>query len=160
MLSWLFGKSKSHQEVLQLNLQRISFLMDYLQQCSFKEKEDVVDILNKGLILNIPSDAPDPEDRLWVDPSNSNLAISFSCNDQSFPSRVNQLSIIGFKDIANTLIIGTATEAKNGKLMWSISTESEARNVPALARVIQKNIWVMPGWKVGGFSGYQYLERK
>ena len=136
MLSWLFGKSKSHQEVLQLNLQRISFLMDYLQQCSFKEKEEVVEILNKGLILNIPSDVSDPEDRLWPDPSNSNLAISFSCNDLSSPSQVNQLSIIGFKDIANTLIIGTATEAKNGKLMWRISTESDARSVPALARVI------------------------
>lgn len=160
MLSWLFGKSESHQEVLQLNLQRISFLMNYLQQCSFKQKGEVVDLLNNGLLLNIPVNIPDPEDRHWPDPSNNNLAISFSCNSPSSPSQVNQLCITGFNDLANTLIIGTAAEAKNGKLMWRICPESNTRSVSALARVIQKEIWKMPDWKVKGFADYQYLEKR
>lgn len=160
MFSRLFGKSKSHQAVLQVNLQRISFLMEYLQQCALKDKDEVVSILNQGLMLGIPNDISDPEHRHWPDPSNDNFAISFGCFNSDTEKQVTQVCITGFNDIANTLIIGTANKHKNGKLMWRVSPESDARKTPALSRIIQKSIWEMPGWSIGGLKEYQYLEKE
>ncbi len=160
MFSWLFGKSKAHKSIISLNLKRISFLMEYLQQCSLKDKNEVVQILNKGLMLGIPDDVVDSDDRLWPDPSNNNLAISFSFLSSSVRNQVNQLIINGFGDIANTLVIGTANEHKDGKLMWRVSAESEARETPFLSGEIQNDIWEMPGWRISGVSGYKYLEKE
>ena len=169
------------REAVQRHVKRIEFLMVYLEQHLMKDKKDVVEALNRDLQTHIPSDMYDPEGRTWPDGNNKNLTVGFSCTAMPTPgssrpsaaamalekiknpsaaTAVNQFTITGYAEIANTLVIGTGFEA-GGKLVWSISEESEAREIPPLARAVQRALWKMPGWEVDNvMPGWRRLEKK
>ncbi len=160
MLSRIFGAVRVSQQLLQLNVDRVRFLMEYLQQHALKNKHAVVESLNRELLLSIPEGLRDPEGRIWPDPSNKNLAISFNCNDSTHPNRVDQFVIRGFEQLANTSIFGSAHEPYDGKLMWSVDIESRFSKVPPLARALEKAIYQMPGWKVIGFDNIRFVQQQ
>ena len=159
MFDWLFGRNKLSNELLQLNLDRISFLMGYLQQHAFKPKNEVVRALNRELLLAIPEELKDPEGTIWPDPSNQNLAISFNCLDPSHPDRVTSFGIHGFEALAGATIIGTATDAK--AVGWRTGTEFPGLEAGPLTRAVNEALWKMPGWKTCEtiFSKYKYLQK-
>jgi len=161
VLSWLLGKSKISVHAAELHLDRVRFLMEYLEQHALKDKKAVVVALNRELLLKIPLELQDPEGRHWFDPSNKNLAISFTCNDRSHSSRVNQFVITGFEQLANTLFIGTVHGGGDKTVVWwSASVESDMRDVPPLAKAVQEAFWKMPGWKlIDGFGRQNWLQR-
>ncbi len=149
-----------NKKELHLNLDRIDFLMGYLQKYALMNKSEVVACLNNELLLGIPSNMPDPERRNFPDPSNKNLGVSFNCDDLENPHRVcQQIIITGYEDLANLLIIGTASGP--GTLHFTVSPESNARPIPTLSRAVQEQIWKLPGWEVHNISrSYKYLTKK
>ena len=156
-----FFRKKVSEDAVKAHLERISFLMKYLEQYGLWNNKQVVEILNKELLLGIPEDIQNPEDRVWPDPSNSNIAISFACNDHDNINCVNQFMLIGFDAMANTLIIGTAhqEDKERAHFSWSITNESDARSVPRLSERIHQEFWNLPGYSQIGLGEFRFLKR-
>lgn len=156
-----FFRKKVSGDAVKAHLERISFLMKYLEQYGMCNKKQVVKILNKELLLGIPKEIQDPEDRVWPDPSNSNIAISFACNDRDNINCVNQFTLIGFDAMANTLIIGTAhlEDKEQTHFTWSISKESDARSMSPLSERIHQEFWNLPGYNQIGLGEFLFLKR-
>lgn len=135
--------------------------MEYLERHALKDRKDVVEALSRELLLKIPLDLKDPEERHWFDPSNKNLAISFSCGEPSGAARVHQFVITGFEQLANTLFIGTVHGSGDKMVLWwSASVESEMRDTPPLAKAVQSAFWKMPGWRIiDGLGRQKWLQR-
>lgn len=157
----LFFRKRVSGAAVKAHLERISFLMKYLEQYGMWNKKEVVEVLNKELLLAIPKDIQDPEGRVWPDPSNSNIAISFSCNNSDNINCVNQFTLIGFDVIANTLVIGTAhqKDKERAHFSWSITKESDARSVPPLSEKIHQEFWNLPGYNQIELGEFRFLKR-
>lgn len=154
-LARLFGAN----DAIQPYIDRVAFLMAYFERHGLQDKGSVVKALQSELLLNIPENISDPEERVWNDPSNSDMGISFSCNPMKNPILVNQFIIHGFGVIANTLIIGTANNHEDGSMSftWSTCPESDARPVPVMARKLQERFWSISGYTIVGLGEYKFL---
>lgn len=140
----IFKRNRATVDQAKPYIDRISFLMNYLNGLLLKDKHDVINALNNSLLLSIPADIPDPENMGWPDPSCKNLTIGFACDPIINPNSVGQFILTGFEDIDNILIIGTGHDNKSSS--WSIVNETQLRPVPPLAALIQKEFWKIPGW--------------
>lgn len=158
MFSFLFGRNST--AAVQAYLERIAFLMGFLEQYGGKPKNVVVAAMREKLLLDIPTDAVDSEDRYWPDPSNSDISISFRCKYTDGLEVVNQFLLTGFDALANTLIIGTAHGGDRTSFTWSASVESESRPVPTISRKVQNMFWRLPGYKLVGVGDFRFLLRE
>lgn len=145
-------------EVVDAHLKRILFLMEFLQRHLNRDRASVVQALNQDLLLSIPPDLRDPEDRIYPDPEDESIAISFRCGDHEHRSRVDQFMINGYEDIAGALVIGTAHDpSDNRQATWSFSEETQL--APAAAE-LGKRFWSSPGWKLSDVTIGRYRVRR
>nr|VFJ87083.1 MAG: hypothetical protein BECKH772A_GA0070896_1000223 [Candidatus Kentron sp. H]VFJ88728.1 MAG: hypothetical protein BECKH772B_GA0070898_1000219 [Candidatus Kentron sp. H]VFJ94999.1 MAG: hypothetical protein BECKH772C_GA0070978_1000170 [Candidatus Kentron sp. H] len=157
MILNLFNKNNALQNRAKPYIDRISFLMNYLNDLLLRDKSDVIKTLNESLLLGIPTDIPNPENRFWPDPSCQHLAISFSCDPVNNPNLVEQFILTGCEDVDNILVIGTGHDASGST--WSIANETRVRPVPPLSVIIQKAFWKIPGWEEIGFGEIRFLKK-
>jgi hypothetical protein len=153
MFSFLFQGSSA---ALQGYIDRVAFLMRYLEQHGLKEMHEVVASLRKDLLLNIPDDEQRPDERHWVDPSNRDLAISFRVGKDGL---VTSFMIAGFGNLSNTLVLGSALRQDNGQpsFTWNTCPESESRPIPRISREFQQAFWGIPGYKLIGLGKHKFL---
>jgi hypothetical protein len=153
----IFGRKKPSDEAIKPYLERIAFLMDYLDEHVGKNKLECAIRLNDGLRLAIPSNLAEIDERIFLDPSNNCIGISMTCHDLDDPEKVTGFQICGYEEIANTLVIGSY---HGGSAMdWGIDVESKARPLPPLSAALQQALWELPGWEVIELGNFRSLTR-
>jgi hypothetical protein len=155
----VFSLFDNANAVVRINLERIAFLMSIFESYGLQDRDIVRTAMRERLSLKIPDNGSEVEGRIWGDPRNSNIGISFTCEEGGNSRLVKQFMLTGYGDLANTLIIGTAqySEKEGVKFTWNVTVESESRSVSKTARLLHEKFWDLPGYRKITFGKFCFL---
>ena len=147
----VFGFLRSQGQVLDLHVDRILFLMEYLQRHVNKKESEVIQALRRDLLFKVT----EPKGSDWPDPSNANIGIYIEAMHQ--PGVIDHFRLYGRDVLEGLVIMGSSPEPNR---IWWTPEISPFGSPTRLAHTVRVKLKHAPGWENMGMDDSHVALRK